>query len=93
MFMWGSHKDLAISAKPGSGVHFGVTGLPSCVFTHWVKILGAPLLMLETFATEGMVSFEWPMPVMGPMPLALVPQFLPLLCSRVGFHGLGRGDS
>ena len=61
------HKDLAISAKLGSGVHFCGMGLASGVFTHWVKIFGVPVFWLETvkvkvFVIEGMMrSFEHPM--------------------------------
>ena len=78
------HKDLTILAKSGSGIHLGVTGLPSGVFTHWVKIFGAPVLLLETVAIEGTMSFECPMPLVGPMPLVLPLWFLLLLHSWGG---------
>ena len=76
------HKDLAILAKPSSGICLWVIGPLSSVFTHWVKIFGAPVFWLETvgmFTVEGMVHFECPMPLVGPMPLVLVLQFLLLL--------------
>ena len=101
MVMWGEsspHKDLEILAKLGSGIHLCVTGLPGSVFTHWMKIFSVPVLSLETVAVEGMVSFKHPMPLVGPMPLVLVPQFLLLLHSQ-GSDGLvvsvdlGGGDS
>ena len=63
------------------GICFWVMGLPGGVFTHWVKIFGAPVISLQTFAIEGTVSLKCPMPLVGPMPLALVLQFLPLLHS------------
>ena len=53
-------KYLAILAKSGSGIYFWVMGFPSGVFTHSVKIFGAPVLSLETFAIEEMVSFKCP---------------------------------
>ena len=77
-------KDWAILAKLGSGICLCVMGLPGGVLTHWVKIFGAPVFWLETvrvFTVEGMVSFEHPMPLVGPMPLDLVLQSLLLLCS------------
>ena len=43
-----SCRDLAISANQGGAICFCVTGLPSGVFTLWVKILGAPVLWLES---------------------------------------------
>ena len=60
------HKDLPISAKPDSGICFCVIGLPSGVFTCWVKMFGVPVFWLETvevqvLAIEGMVrSFGHP---------------------------------
>ena len=78
------HKDLVIFAKLGSGIHICVTGLPGGVFTHWVKIFGTPVLLLETVAIEEMVSFECPMPLVGPTPLVLVLWFLLLLHSQGG---------
>ena len=77
-------KDLVISAKLCGGIPFCATGLPGSVFTHCVKMLGTPIPWLEAasvFTVEAMMSFDWPMPLVGPMPLALVLQFLPLLHS------------
>ena len=42
------YKNLAILAKLGGGIHLCEMGLPSAVFTHWVKIFGAPVLWPET---------------------------------------------
>ena len=84
------HKDLAILAKPGSGIHLHVMELPGGVFTHWVKIFSTPVPWLETvrvFAAKGTVSFECPMPLVDPLPLVLTLQFLLLLCSQ-GSKGL-----
>ena len=58
-------KDLAISKKPGSGIHFCVMGLPGGVFTHWVKIFGASdswHRAVSLLAIVGLMSFECPMP-------------------------------
>ena len=74
--------DKAIPANLGSSICLGIPGLPSVVFTHWVNIFGTPVFWLEpagVFPVEGMVSFECPMPLVGPMLLVLVPQFLLLL--------------
>ena len=78
------YKDLTILAKLGGGIHHCVMGLPGSVFTHWVKIFSAPVLSLETVAVERMMSFECPMPLVGPMPLVLALWFLLLLCSQGG---------
>ena len=43
--MWGvssRHKDLALLVNPGSHVYFHAAGLPRGVFTHCMKIFGAP---------------------------------------------------
>ena len=56
-------KDLAISAKPGGGIHIGVKGLSGSVFAHWLEMVKVPDIWLETvkvFAIAGMVSFEHP---------------------------------
>ena len=79
--------NMVIPANPGGCFCLCIPGLPSGVFTHWVKIFGAPVFWLEppgVFAVEGMVSFECPMPMAGPMPLILIPWFLPLLHSWGG---------
>ena len=80
--------NMVIPTNPGGGFHLCMPGLPSGVFTHWVKIFGTPVFWLElhvVFAEEWMVSFECPMPIVGPMPLILVLQFLP--------HSQGGKDS
>ena len=90
MVVWvelSSHKDLVILAKLGGGICFHATGLPGGVFTHCVKMLGAPVPWPEAarvFTVEGMMSFDQPLPLVGPMSLALVLQFLLLLCSSGG---------
>ena len=79
--------NVASLANLGSGICLHVLGLPSGVFTHWVKIFGTPVFWLKpagVFAVEGMVSFKHPMPLVGPMVLVLVPWFLPLLCFQRG---------
>ena len=53
-------KDLAISANPSSGICFCKTGLLRGLFTHWLKIFGAPVCWLEmvrveVVAVEGMM--------------------------------------
>ena len=81
--MW----DVAIAANLGGGRHFCVTGLPSGVFTNWVKIFGTPVFWLETvkvrvLTIEGMMrGFEHPVPLVSAMPLVLAQQFLLWLCS------------
>ena len=71
--------NVVIPTNPGSGFCLCITGLPGGVFTCWVKIFDTPVFWLKlpvVFTEEGMVSFECPMPMVGPMPLILVPQFL-----------------
>ena len=78
---------MAIPANACSDFHLCIPGLPGGVFTHWVKIFGTLVSWLEppgVFAVEGTISFECPMPMVGPMPLILVPQSLLLLCSQGG---------
>ena len=75
--------DIASPANLDSGLHLCILGLLGGVFTCWVKMFGAPEFWLEpagVFAVEGIMSFECPMPMVGPLFLVLVPQFLHLLC-------------
>ena len=83
--------DMAIPANLDGGFHLCIPGLPGGIFSHWVKIFSASVFWLErsgVFAVEGMVSFECPMPLVGPMPLILVLQFLRGQWLS-GFHRLG----
>ena len=46
-------KDLAISAKSGGGIHFGVMGLSSGVFADWLE-------MVEVLTVGATVSLGHP---------------------------------
>ena len=56
-------KDLAISAKLGSGICLFVMGFPGGVVACWLEIVKVPVLWLETVEVSDigvMVSFECP---------------------------------